>query len=279
MKCRLILCSAALAALLFSVSGCQKGGESAAINPGIAEQYNLFASLSASQPAQALAALDKAENADPENAYTYYLRACLEAQTGDYDSAFGTLVKSNKLQKVVHYVSEAPPGDPMQSLSKVRQLAFTLGKAEGLGADFSAYSREIRIAGARIAGMEPLSSLGVLNGTGLVRRAYQEEIAVLTRKNDKAKAAELQKKLDEFKKWSDVLLADLAEEVKDLTREAGKAAGLTDAELADYAMGKNLDDKGKQKKADEAKLKMYDAEIALLREKLKTMPNVGQHPE
>lgn len=245
------------------------------MDQAIAGHYDTFYSEAPTDPDAAKEALRKARVLDQENAYTLYLMASLAAQEGDFATAFENLEQGNALTKTIVYVSAPPPADPMQSLTRFRQLGFASERAVDSIADPSSYFSALRTAGARVAKAEPIASLAVLNGVGVVRKAYQAEISYWKEASNQAKSQDLQRQLDEFQKWNESMTDGLAATLVDLMREAGKEAGLTEQELADYANRKPLRDKAKQRTADEARGRLYDREVEALRRALESMPEVG----
>lgn len=260
--------------ILGAMGGCGSRGESAYVNEGIAGAYQEFYDKGTSDAAGALAALERAEKGDPANAYTQYLKASFYAQKGDLGAALEAMEKGHGMEKAVHYVATPPPGDPMQTLMRIRQLGFSTEKAGDLGERAPEYFEAVKEVGVRVANSEPLTTLGVINGVGVIRRTLQSEIAYWEEKEDADRASGSKTKAEELAAWQEEFTAKLADSLVNLMTEAGKEAGLTEDELADYAAGKDLKDKGKQKKADAARVKFYEREISVLREMLGTMPKV-----
>ena len=258
---------------LVIASGCSpKSVNPPEVNPTIAADYQEFYEKGVSQPAVAKVALERAFKADPENGYTGYLRASMLAAKLDFEKALEEVAAANKMKKVIIYVEEPMPGGSVQSLTRIRQLGFTVDKTEGLGANRAEYYSAIRTMGARVSNAIPINSLAVLNGTAVIKKSYQSEIASLKKAGDSKRVAELQTEFDRFSSWYKELHTTMSETSKDFIREAGKAAGLTAEELADYSDGHALKDKDKQKKADDARLKMYQEEVDGLQKALKTLP-------
>lgn len=255
--------------IFISLAGCTKGGDAAFVNEGIAQKYAEFYTLGPSNPDAALNALREAQRSDPENAYSILLEASHSAQQGEFSAALDLMLKASAMPKSVHYVASLPPDDPMQTLNRVRQLGFTAKRLKGLGGREVEYFRAVRKSGEQVAKSEPVTSLGVICGSSMIRSAWQAEIAFV-KGADKAAAVE---SLKRFEAWSDSLTNALSEANKDIVREAGAAASLTEAELADFSRGVPLKDSGKQKRADEARLKLYEAEIGVLRKALESLPN------
>ncbi len=262
------LCLAAL------TLGCGGGAGAPYVNQGIADDYQAFYDQGPTQPKAAMEALDRAQRSDPENAYTLYLKASAHAQAGDLQKALDLLKQGNQLQKTLIYVTAPPPEDAMPTLSRVRQLGFTSSRAGDLGDKAQEYLRAVRHMGRRVALAEPVSSLGVLNGAGIVRKTYESEIEYWTKAKDLAKADAVKEALATFVAWYKDLSRNLADTLKDLIREAAKEAGLTEKEMELYSRGGDLGDAGKQQRADAARRKMYEAEVAVLRSELAKMPPV-----
>ncbi len=254
--------------------GCGASQDASYINEPIAEAYQEFYDLGASDPAGAMAALERAEKADPANAYTQFLKASAMAQKDDLEGALSVMEEAVAMPKVVHYVKVPPPGDEMQSLMRIRQLGFSTEKADKLGERAPDYFSAVKAVGAKVANSEPLTSLGVINGVGVIRRTLSSEVAYWEGRKDEAKAEEARARAEIFAEWQDAFTKSLSENLLNFMKEAGKAAGLSEQELMDYAGGKELADKGKQKRADEARQKIYEQEIESLRRSLKSMPKV-----
>lgn len=268
----LALCAAALLAL----PGCRRDPDAAFVDARIAGLYEEFYNAGPTNPAAAREALGKLRDADPDNAYTHYLKASLAAQTGDLAGALEAIQKGNSLKKAVIYVSAPPPDDSMQTLTRVRQLGFTADRSGALGDKQLEYIRAVRAMGRRILEAEPVCSLSVVNGAGIVRKSYQSELAYWKAKKQKAEADRARKKLEEVERWYDGFNRKLAQELGDLVREAGKAAGLSEKELELYARGIELEDGAKQERADAAKKALYAKEVAALREAIRTFPDVSR---
>lgn len=268
----LALCLIALA----GVTGCRRDPASAFVDRRIAGWYEEFYNAGPTNAALAREALSKVMGADSENAYTHYLQASLQAQSGDLDGALQSVQRGNALKKVVIYVSAPPPEDSMQTLTRIRQLGFTVDRSDGLGQKQLDYIRAIQAMGRRILEAEPLCSLSVVNGAGIVRKALQSEVAYWSAKKNKTEAEHTRKKLDEVEQWYDAFKKRLAEALGDLVREAGRAAGLDGKELELYAKGVNLNDRAKQELADKFKKDLYAKEVEALRKAIRNFPEVSR---
>jgi hypothetical protein len=263
-----------LALPLLLIAGCASNPNPAYYNPTIAADYQEFYDKGVTEKVAANAALERARKADPENAYTTFLQASATAAEGDFDKTLSLLETGLKQKKTVIYVATLPPDDPMTTLNRIRQLGFSTERAKDLGDRQPAFFSSVRQAGERVAKAEPTTSLGVMNGIGMIRKSYQTESAYWNLKKDAAKKKAIDAKLAEFTKWSETLSEKLAATLRNLMKDAAKEAGLTEEELASYAKGEPLKDKDKQAKADAAREKMYADEIATLVENLKSMPDV-----
>lgn len=259
--------------LLVSAAGCaSKVINPQEVNPAIAANFREFYDNGISKPAVAEKALNEAAKADPDDAYTGYLRASLSAQKLDFEKALEQVSAANKQKRVIIYIEEPMPGGSVQSLTRIRQLGFSVDKAASLGSKLPQYFTEIRTMGVRVANAIPINSLAVLNGTGVIKKSYQSEIAFYEKAKDTQKLAQVKSEFQEFTKWRNELNAVMASTTKDFVREAAKAAGMTAEELALYSDGHELKDKEKQKKADETRLKIYQDEVNALQRALKTLP-------
>lgn len=252
--------------------GC--GTKHATVNPRIASFYQDFYDAGPSDPAAARRAVDQAIAADPDNAYGYYLRASLEASASRFEEALRWVREGNSKPKTVIYVSAPPPEDPMRSVARIRQLGFTAERAVDLGDRQPEYAAALRTMGARVAKAEPVASLSVLNGAGVVRAAYRAEIAFWEDRKDAARAKRLSEGLSRFVLWYDEMQGALAATLRNLIRDAGVKAGMTEEEIALYAAGKDIGNRSKQAKANQAKEAMYEEEVATLRRLLESMPDV-----
>jgi HD-GYP domain-containing protein (c-di-GMP phosphodiesterase class II) len=246
----------------------------AEVRPDIAAAYDEFYDVGGGDTGAAKIALAKARKADAENAYTDYLESWIAFRTKDYAGGLELLRTGNKREKCLIYVTEPPPADNIKSLGRIRQVGFETDNFKDFFEIAEDVFVEVRHMGKRVANAEPVNSLSVLNGTGVIRKSYQSEIAYWTEKKSEKDVQRVQTKLDEFTKWYDKFQKDLAEHVGDLMREAGEAAGMTDEELADYAQGKPIQDQGKIAKADAKRIELYEAEVRALRESLKGMPKL-----
>lgn len=259
------------------LSGCSPAkGDAAFLNKKIAASYSQFYSLGPSQPDAAEGALKQALEGDPANAYTVYLQASHQARQGNLDQALALMKQAEKMPKTIHYVASLPPDDPMQTLNRIRQFGFLargLQEPPGEGTEF--YD-SVRVMGERVAAAEPVTSLGVICGSSVIRAALVSKAARLEKEKRAKEAGTAREELKRFEAWSNQLTEQLSAANKDIVREAGKAAGLTDEEMADFSRGVPLKDSGKQQKADEARLKLYDAEIAVLRKALAELPSAGR---
>lgn len=256
------------------LGGCSSAkGDAAFLNEGIAASYAEFYAKGPSQPVQAEKALEKAIAADSGNAYSVYLKASHKAKQGDLEEALALMKTAEQMPKMVHYVASLPPDDPMQTLNRIRQFGFqsrSLDKLPGEGMEF--YD-SLKTMGERVAAAEPVTSLGVICGSSVIRTSLSTKAARLAKEKKADEAAKVLAELKRFEDWSDALTKNLSEANRDIIREAGQAAGLTESELADFARGIPLKDSGKQKKADSTRLKLYDAEVAVLRSALKNLPD------
>lgn len=269
-----IILFSTLCVALFALGGCKSDPDH--IDTNLAKAYTDFYELGASDPEKALEALDRAERADPDNAYTQYLKASLPAQKGDLEKALALVEKGNMMEKSVIYCSVPPPGDDMSTLTRARQLGFSTEKADKLGSKAEEYFLAVKRAGEKIAQSEPLTSLGVMNGIGIIRRTLGSEVSYWTKKKDEKRAKAAQEEADTFRTWQDGFTKTLSSNLVNMMEGAGKAAGLTSEELALYAAGKPLKDQSKQDKADKERLRLYDKELEALRTELKTMPKVDE---
>jgi len=254
-----------------TIVGC--GSSDPTVNPGIANYYQAFYDAGPNDPAAARRATDAAIAADPDNAYGYYLRASLEASIS-YDAALKWVEDGNRRTKTVIYVSAPPPEDSMQSVARIRQLGFTAARASDLGVRQPSYAAALRTMGARVAKAEPTASLAVLNGAGVVRAAYKAEIAYWNSRKDIARAKRLGEGQARFDRWYDEMQDGLTATVRDLIRDAGRQAGMSEDQVVLYAAGKDVGDQAKQAKANQAKEAMYRQEIQTLRKFLNQMPEV-----
>lgn len=254
-------------------SGCGTSGDST-VNKKIASDYQTFYDSGPSDKDTASSAIDRAIAADPENGYSYYLKASLVAAT-DAGAALELIEKGNNSPQSIIYVSAPPPEDTMQSLARIRQLGFTVERSEKLGQQLPDYALALRKMGERVAKSEPIASLAVLNGSGVIRTSYKAEIAFWQEAKDEERAKALQEEADAFSAWYEQMSKGLAEQMKDLVREAGKEAGMTEDEIALYGAGKDVGDTGKMAKANRAKEAMYKEEIETLRRFLSEMPSMG----
>lgn len=242
------------------------------INKGIADNYQTFCDKGASDRPGAAAALQAAKKADPANGYSDYLESWLKVQDKDFAGALEAIKTGNGAKKVVIYVTAPPPTDSMPTLGRVRQVGFSTEKFASFPDIAPEYFSEVRKMGYRVAQAEPVCSLSVLNGAGVVRKAYQSEIEFWKSKKDQAKVEATQKQLDAFAAWYDTFQTDLASKVADLVEEAAKAAGMSESEKMDYAQGKPIKDSHKVEVADKKREALYAEEINSLRKSLKTMP-------
>jgi hypothetical protein len=264
---------AAVLVAMVLLAGCAaKSGGPAYVNPEIASAYSDFYTMSASDPAAASAALQKAKKADPENAYTLYLEASVPAQKREFGDALKLIQEGNGRTKIVHYVATPPPDDPMQTLNRVRQLGYALDHVGTEGEQGLEFIRAVRTAGRRVALAEPVTSLGAAAGISIVRRSYEAEVEYSKAKKSKPEETAAQQALEKFQTWNGTFSKGMAEVAADMYREAGKAANLTEAELADYSHDKPLKDKAKQEKADAFREKLYELEITTLKKLLEHMP-------
>ncbi|MDX2065167.1 MAG: hypothetical protein SFX74_05440 [Fimbriimonadaceae bacterium] len=253
------------------LAGCQSGTAEPYLNATIAGHYQDFYTNGPTDPDAAMRALDAAEQADRKNAYTLYLRATAEAGAKKYAEALQTMQAAHALPNVTHYVATPPPDDDMATLGRIRQLGYTTRDAKALGDDAAMYCRNVRKVGARVAKAQPITSLGALAGIAVIRNSYENELKLkLSPEAEQSLKAERAK----FDAWTTTFNDGLKSTLKNMMQEAGKAAGLTDAELVQYAKGERLANAEKQRKADEARAKLYDAEVAEITRLLETMPEI-----
>lgn len=255
-----------------ALSGCQTGPVEPYLNATIAGHYQDFYTNGPTDPDAAMKALDAAEQADRKNAYTLYLRAAAQASAKKYGQALQTMQAAHALPEVTHYVATPPPDDDMATLARIRQLGYSTRDATSLGQDAEAYCRNVRMVGARVANAQPVTSLGALAGIAVIRNSYENHLKL---KLDSTNAKALRAEQTAFTAWSETFNDGLKSTVKNMMEEAGKAAGLSESELVQYAKGERLADSEKQRKADEARVKLYDAEVAEITRLLKAMPKVG----
>ncbi|MFQ3587970.1 MAG: hypothetical protein SNJ74_12235 [Fimbriimonadaceae bacterium] len=257
-----------------AISGCSNDRTT---NPKIAELYEQFYETGPSNPAESRRAIAEAIAADPENAYSLYLRASLEAKDTP-DQALETIRTGNGLSRCVIYVSAPPPEDSMRSLTRIRGMSALLGRDEIAGERLPEWAAALRTMGRRVAQAEPTASLAVLNGTAVVRAAYRAEIRFWEDAKQPDRAQALKEGLDRFEQWHSEMQAGLSATLKDLVREAARQAGMDERETALYAAGKNVGDNAKQAKANRAKEAMFRREIEVLRAFLAKMPDVDGEP-
>ncbi|MFM9872386.1 MAG: hypothetical protein ACKVQS_02840 [Fimbriimonadaceae bacterium] len=259
-----------LLAVVFLVS-CNKP-EIPEINTDIAEAYLEFYEKGVSDKPGAEKALERARTGDSNNGYTDYLSAWMKIQSQDYNGSLSDMKAGNVKPKVIIYVTAPPPADSMQSLGRVRQVGFSTAKFEEFSVIAPDYFSECRKMGARVAQAEPVCSLSVLNGAGVIRKSFQSEIDFWKSKKDLKRAKVVEDQLLEFATWYDSFQKALSEKVTDLVGDAAKAAGMTESEKMDYAQGKPIADQRKAEIADKKRLELYAEEVAALRRMLKTMP-------
>jgi tetratricopeptide (TPR) repeat protein len=259
------------------LAGCSPAkGDAAFLNKEIAGSYSQFYASGPSQPDVARDALKKALEGDPANAYTVYLQASHQAKQGNLDQALALMKQAEQMPKTVHYVASLPPDDPMQTLNRIRQFGFMARGMEDPPGEGTEFYDSLRVMGEKVASAEPVTSLGVICGSSVIRTALGSKAARLDKEKKAKEAVQAREDLKRFETWSDSLTEQLSAANKDIVREAGTAAGLTEAEMADFSRGVPLKDSSKQQKADEARLKLYDAEIAVLREALAKLPSARQ---
>jgi hypothetical protein len=251
------------ALLLILLVGCQSEPLPAYLNPSISEAYTRAYSLSASQPSQALAALQEAEKLDPDNGYTLYLRASLQVAANDVPGAVASLRAGNEKAKVIHYVATPPPGDAMSSLSRIRQLGYAKSQLT------PEYVDEALMAGRRLIAAEPVTSLGVLAAASVMRNLYEVRIGMANKSNSEA----ARKEAARFRSWQDDLTAALKEVNVNLIDEAAREAGLTAEEAAAASRGIAPQDPAKAESFEKARKRLYDREVQTLKDAIKKLPS------
>jgi hypothetical protein len=261
-----------LIALVCVLLGCG-GSPDPTIRPDIARLYEEFYELSPIAPSRARAKLEAALAADPENAYTHYLIASTLAGE-DLGKTLEWVVQGNAQPHTIVYVSVAPPEDPMQTLFRIRQLGMTAQKAKALSDEQPTYFSALRSMGERVAKSLPTTALSVINGAGVIRVAFEAEQEYWESLGDPEKAQEVATYHRQFAAWNRAMQEALKNAASDLVREAGGAAGMNEEELALYAAGKDIGDTGKQARANEAKERLYKAEVETLERWLTRMPKV-----
>lgn len=257
-----------------SVCGCRSDRT---VHPKIAQLYETFYDTGPSNPAESRRAIGEAIAADPENAYSLYLRASLEAAESP-DQALETIRAANAKERCVIYVSAPPPEDSMRTLTRIRGLSAVLGREDVVGDRLPEWAAALRVMGRRVAQADPTASLAVLNGTAVVRAAYRAEIRYWKEKERPERVRALQESFDRFERWNADMQAALSETLKDLVREAARQAGMDERQTALYAAGKNVGDTAKQARANRAKEAMFRRETEVLRQFLDKMPDVDGGP-
>ncbi len=275
---KLIRLSAASIAITLGLSSCAPRVATTSSEPyiraDIAECYADFYSKGLRDTKAGEAAISKAKLLDPKNGYTDYLSASLAAQNGDTKAANGELKKGNSADHVMLYMATPAPDGSSDTLNRIRQLGYSVSSTKDGKAIDPEYVYEVGKMAKRVAEATPLTSLAVMTGASVRRRALQANVDFWRAKKDSSKLSSASSALAEFVKWNESLSKDLAETVKDMNKEAGRVAGLTEEELADYAAGKQLKDQSKQQKADAERIKIYEAEITTLKRLVAAMPDM-----
>ncbi len=275
---KLIRLSPAILVLSFGIAGCGSRSISTSSEPyiraDIAECYANFYSKGVINAAAGAAAVTKAKSLDPKNGYTDYLAASLAAQNKDFETAKSELKKGNAADHVMLYMATPAPDGSSDTLNRIRQLGFSVSPSKDAGKTDLSYAFEMGRMGKRIADSTPLTSLAVMTGASVMRRALQANLEYFRATKDATRLKTADSQLKEFLKWNESLSRDLAETVKDMNKEAGKVAGLTEEELVDYAAGKPLKDQSKQTKADAERVRIYEEEIAALKRLVLAMPDM-----
>lgn len=253
-----------------------KAGERSAtgayVNPEIAEAYEAYLQA-VNDAAAARKALATAAEADPDNGYTDFLLATIEVDEGQTDKASEILERGAAKPKVIHYVATAQAHEGMTTLTRLRRFSMH-GKdlADKDATTAERFFEAVREAGYKMATMEPVTVLGVGTAISVIRQNNGNAAEYFAAKGNAGKADEWSQRRDRFEAWSKDFNELVKEQVGQVVEEAGKRAGLTEAEIADVAMMKPLADPKRQEKVEQVMAEMLEEEKKLLRTLVAEMP-------
>jgi hypothetical protein len=255
-----------------SLGGSNSEWDAEYVDPVVGGAYDDFF-RSQNDPEASLAALEPAEEADPENGYTQYLMASVYAREGETQRALEHIKEGNARPKVVHYVSETPARESMDTLTKLRQIGHGAENLESIPDEMAEeYFLEARQAGVRVMEMEPVEPLGVMAGISIVKRVDKSAVDYFTEQGLEEQVAEWTERRDSFLEWSDTFNETFKNNVNDVIRDAAREAGLNQEETEDVVFGRELEDPEKQRLVEEAFTNMAKEERRVLKELVMEMP-------
>jgi hypothetical protein len=249
----------------------QVGMDAPYVNEKIGTAFKNFGEQMVTNPEAAAKELEVAKS-DPENGLTNYFLAALKANQSQLGPAIKALKEGNVANKVVYYIVEPPAHEMQTSLSTLRRLNLYAEKiSTSKDKEAESYFRELRIAGYRIAAMEPPTTLTLATGMSILNGVYNRGDDFW--KTRDPKTAEIWKKdRVAFKKWVEMYQARQAVLMQSIPKQVGKMVGLNEAEMNDVGMRRPLADAAKQAKVDEAMQSILQTERDTLIEVAKAIP-------
>ena len=263
------------AALLFrGGSGKSQAAPPAYVNPEIAAAYQTFNQTLAVNEPEALAALDIADKASPDNAFHDYLRAVAAVKNKNYTEAIAQLKAGNASSKLVVYTEAAMPST-MDSLPSMRRLNPSASDLKDLKQEEGmAYLTEARTAGYRLADLDPIDSLAAVHVVSFIKNIEASFLEFSKIHKLKELEAESTKRVKQLDTWEAEFKKAVAPENAIL--RVAELAGVDSKIVSDYMAKVEIKDAAVLKKIEDANAKMYAEEVAAVKASLAKLPGRPQ---
>ncbi len=245
--------------------------DAAYVKPEVAKIYAEIARAVAEEPEQAESIARGLEEADPDNAITYYAIAAAGGRKMKPEAMTAELERGNEKETAIHYIEKQPAHEHQVLLGRMREIGFAARTAKDLTPETAqAFYDAIWKAGLKIAQLEPMTGLNLEAGISIRTSAAKAAATYFEEKKDTEKAKAWAERRDAMAAW-DKENAE-AMKVDDLVRRAADEAGLSTQEVEDARNGIPLSDARKQRAMEISVVKFIEEEGKRLRELASTLP-------